>query len=147
MARIADERFSMHRSTQILRTVRGNNDQTHQDRYRATTRRMAAFRAGHRQPTPREPSRKQLCAVLPRSGPHNSTRPQLVSRVQRVSFHPDVTVYPADDYDRTDNWAFIAFERATFQHRIRETELILSPVLTKVHRMFSRINRQKLFDT
>jgi len=92
MARIADERFSMHRSTQILRTVRGNNDQTHQDRYRATTRRKVAFQAGHRQPTPRQPSGKQLCAVLPRSGPHNSTRPQLVSRVQRVSFRPDVTV-------------------------------------------------------
>ena len=147
MARIAYERFSMHRSTQILPTIRRNNDQTHQDRYRATSRRMAAFQACHRQPTPRQPSRNQLCTMLPRSGPHNSTRPQLVSRVQRVSFHPDVTVYPADDYDRTANWALIAFERAMFQHRIRETELILSPILCKVHRMCIRINRLKLSDT
>jgi len=64
-----------------------------------------------------------------------------VSRVQRVSFHPDVTVYPTDDYDRTANWAFIAFERAMFQHRIRETELILSPILSEVHRMSIRTSR------
>jgi len=101
MERFADERFSLHRPTQILRTVRGNNVQTYQDRHRSTTRRMVGFQAGHRHPTPQEPKRRQLCTVLPRSRPHSSTGPQLVSRVQRLSFDPNVTVYPADDYDNS----------------------------------------------
>jgi len=96
---------------------------------------MMAFQAGHRQPTPQQPKRRQLCTVLPQGPrPHNSTGPQLVSRVQRVSFDPNnVTVYPADDYDRTPTWMYIALDRARFQRRIQRTELILSPILSDVH--------------
>jgi len=115
--------------------VRRNNMQTYQDRHRSTTRRMVAFQAGHRQSTPPQPKRRQLSTVHPHSRPHNSTKSQLVSRMQRVSFNPHVTVDPADDYDRTPTWMYIALDRARFRGRIQQTELILSPILSNVHRI------------
>ena len=118
--------------------------QTYQERHRSTTRRMVAFQAGHPQPTQQQPKRRQLRTVLPRSRPHNSTWPQLVSSVQRVSFDPHV--YPDDDCDRTPTWMCIALHRARFQRRIQRTELILSPILSNVHRMCIRMSRLDISD-
>jgi len=44
MVRLGHERFSVHRSAQILRAVRGNHLQTYQDRHRATPRRWTPFK-------------------------------------------------------------------------------------------------------
>ena len=40
MARVVDERFSLHRPPKVLRAVRGDDLQAHQDRHRATPGRV-----------------------------------------------------------------------------------------------------------
>jgi len=66
--------------------------------------------------------------------------------MQHVSFNPHVTVYPVHDYDRTPAWMYIALDRARFRRRRQETDLILSPVLSDVHRMYIRISRLDMSD-
>ena len=65
MARIGDERFSLHRPPQVVVTDRRDELQTHQDRHRSTTVRMANVQGAYRQITSQQPDRRQLHTVLP----------------------------------------------------------------------------------
>jgi len=49
MARVADERFSVRRPPKVLRAVRADDHQAHQDRHRDTPQRMANVQDGRRQ--------------------------------------------------------------------------------------------------
>ena len=60
-----------------------------------------------------------------------NTKHDICSRVQCVSFNHRVTVYPADDYDRTGPWMHAAVDRMRFRSRIEQTQLILAPVLNE----------------
>jgi len=58
----------------------------------------------------------------------------LVVVMKRVSFSRTVTVYVADNYDRTSPWEIIARDRVRFKHSIEMTEKLLSGILTESHR-------------
>ena len=99
---------------------------------------MANIQGGYRQTTSLQPDRRQLHTVLPLPRPCKSAEHRRLPRVQCVSFEFDhrVTVYPADDYDRTATWLI---DRMRFRRRIQQTELILAPILTAKHRAIVRI--------
>ena len=146
MVRVSDERFSLHRSA-LIRAVRGKPRASPP---RPVSHYVSAngYLSSRLSPTYTATTRvSPICTMLPQPGRHDSTGSRHMPRVQSVSFHPYVTVHPADDYDRNATWMYIALDRVRFRRRIEQTELILSPILTDVHRMTIRINRLKLCDT
>jgi len=54
--------------------------------------------------------------------------------MKRVRFSRNNTVYVVDNYDRTSPWEIIARDRVRFKRRIEMTEILLSPILTELHR-------------
>jgi len=140
MVRVSDERFSLHRSA-LIRAVRGKPRASPP---RPVSHYVSAngYLSSRLSPTYTATTRvSPICTMLPQPGRHDSTGSRHMPRVQSVSFHPYVTVHPADDYDRNATWMYIALDRVRFRRRIEQTELILSPILTDVHRMTIRINR------
>jgi len=136
MASVVDERFSLHRPPQVVATDRRDELQTNHDRHRSTTVRIANVQGGYRQTTSQQPDRRQLHTVLPLPIPYKSAERRRLPRVQSVSFDHRVTVYPADDYDRT---ATCLIDHMRFRRRIQQTELILAPILTEKHRAVVRM--------
>jgi len=136
MARIGDETFSLHRPPQMVATDWQDQLQTHQDRHRPTTVQMANVQGGYRQTTSQQPDRRQLHTVLSLPRPYKSAEHRRLPRVQSVSFNHHVTVYPADDYNRTGTWLI---DRTRFRRRIQQIELILAPILTEEHRTIVRM--------
>jgi len=61
--------------------------------------------------------------------------------MKHVRFIRITTVYIVDNYDRTSPWETIARDRVRMKRHIEMTEKILSPILTKSHRDFIRLNR------
>ena len=121
--------------------VPGDDLQAHQDRHRATPERMANVQDGRRQYASRQPDRHQLHAMLPQPGPRDSAGHRSLRRVQSVMFSHFVTVYTADDHDRKSPWMRMARERLQFRCRIKQTELILAPILSEEHRLAIRMSR------
>jgi len=54
--------------------------------------------------------------------------PHHTPKVQHVSFHPHVTVYPVNDCYRTATLTYIALDGVTFQRTIERTKLIVLPI-------------------
>jgi len=107
---------------------------TDQGHHRATTQRVANVQGGCQQAASRQLDRRQLQPVLPQPGPRHSGAHRRVLRVQSVSFDVRITTYPVHDYDRRRPWMRVTRDRLLFRHRIRQTELILSPIPSCQHR-------------
>jgi len=65
-----------------------------------------------------------------------------------VRFNHRVTVYELDDLDeeRCSHWMYVAARRLHFQHRIRQTAVILEPILTEEHRLLMWLRTMRLSD-
>jgi len=66
-------------------------------------------------------------------------------KVQPVSFHSQVTVYPVNDYYRTATLIYIALDHVRFRRRIERTKLIVLLIWTDVHKMTIRHCARKSF--
>jgi len=141
MARVADQGVSLRRPTKILRAIRSDPMETDQGGHRTTTERVADVQGGCQQAASRQPDRRQLHPMLPEPGPRHSGTHRRVLRVQSVSFDVRVTVYPLDDYDRRSPWMHTATDRLRFKRIIRQTELILAPILSREHRCLILLRR------
>ena len=66
----------------------------------------------------------------------------------RVRFNVRVTVHELQDLDeeRRSQWMYVAARRLQFQRRIRQTAIILEPVLTEEHRLLMLLRTMRLSD-
>jgi len=71
-----------------------------------------------------------------------------VCRRLRVRFNTRVTVHELQDLDeeRRSQWMYVAARRLQFQRRIRQTAIILEPVLTEEHRLLMLLRTMRLSD-
>jgi len=71
-----------------------------------------------------------------------------VCRRLRVRFNVHVTVHELQDLDeeRRSQWMYVAARRLQFQRRIRQTAIILEPVLTEEHRLLMLLRTMRLSD-
>jgi len=117
MARIGDERISVHRSAKVFRAYRGDDLQANHDRDSTTSGRVAGAEGGHQQSRAGQSVAGQLSPVLLQQGPLRSAGRGRVQGMQSVFFDHRVTVFPADNYDRSNPWMRMAIERAISRRR------------------------------
>jgi len=137
---------SSRRPSPLLRSHDGGNSSV-QTRNKSTFGRMGQAAVVSNQVRQRSPVRARSPTMFDRNGARESDVGSIVSRMQstglrpRVKFSEEIKIYELNDWPsdiyrqaRKGPWMYLAVDRKRFERRIRQTESILSRILTDEHR-------------